>query len=287
MDPADILVTDQVAIVTGAGAGIGQGIADCLARFGADVVIAEIDPDRAETTAKLVRDAGREPLVVPTDVMDTDQVRSMVDTAKDHFGRIDILVNNVGGVRSRLFVEQNERSWRRHIDINFVSVLAATDAVAPIMIEQGNGGSIVNVTSIEGSRAAPTFSVYAACKAAMISFTRTLAVELGGDGIRVNAIGPDITPTPGMMGLRTGPVPSPLPPLDDYTADGAKRYIPLGAPGHVDDCGATVVFLSSKMGSYITGATIPVDGGTLAAAGWTRAADDGQWGLWHPFSKNV
>ena len=279
MQPSDILLTDQVAIVTGGGAGIGQGIAAGMAAFGADIVIAEIDPERAETTAALVRDTGRHALVVPTDVTDTEQIRSMVSAAHEHYGRIDILVNNAGGVRPLPFVDQSERSWRRHIDINLVSVLAATSAVAASMIAGGRGGSIVNIASIEALRAAPLFSVYAACKAAMVNFTRTSAVELAEHGIRVNCLAPDVIATPGIRGVVAGPVPSPLPPPPPELAAGTRCYVPLGAEGHVDDCAAAAVFLSSPMAGYITGVTLNIDGGTWASSGWTRSPDGRGWQL--------
>src|SRR6185436_7765146 len=113
-----------------------------------------------------------------TDVMDTGQIRTMVDSATAEFGRIDILVNNAGGVTRRSFIEQSERSWRKHIDLNLISMLTATSAAVPVMIKGGRGGSIINVSSIEGSRAAPGYAVYSACKAGMNNFTRTLALEL-------------------------------------------------------------------------------------------------------------
>ena len=203
----------QVGVVTGGGAGIGRGVVEALARHGADVVIAEIDPDRAAQVAAAVERLGRRALAIPTDVMDTAQVRAAVERADEEFGRLDILVNNAGGFAARPFLEQSERSWRRHIDINLVSMLAATAAAAPVMARGGRGGSIVNVASIEATRAAPMFAVYAACKAAMVSFTRTMALELADVGIRVNAIAPDRTRTPGLVGVRVGPVPDELPPL--------------------------------------------------------------------------
>ncbi len=195
-------LTDQVALVTGGGAGIGRGIALSLAECGADIVLAEIDPDRGEEAAGAVRAAGRSAVFVPTDVMQTDAVNHAVTTAQESFGRLDILVNNAGGVAGRRFLEQSERSWRRHIDINLVSMLAATSAAARVMIAGGEGGSIINVASIEAHRAAPLFAVYAACKAGMLSFTRTMALELAEHRIRVNAIAPDMTRTPGLSGLR-------------------------------------------------------------------------------------
>ncbi len=273
-------LSGQVALVTGGGAGIGRGIAVALAHAGADVVIAEIDLRRADQTAELVRAAGREALAVPTDVLDTDQVRAAVAAVDDRFGRLDILVNNAGGVSARRFLEQSERSWRRHIDINLVSVLAATSAAVPLMIRGGSGGSIVNVSSIEGTRAAPMFAVYGACKAAMNSFTRTMAVELAEHGIRVNSIGPDMTITPGTRGQRSGPVDESTFVVRERAEQSAlERYIPLGREGLIEECGAVVAFLCSPLASYLTGAVVPVDGGTWASSGWVRNAEGGGWAL--------
>jgi NAD(P)-dependent dehydrogenase (short-subunit alcohol dehydrogenase family) len=268
----------QVAIVTGGGAGIGRGAAEALARLGADVVIAEIDPARAAQAAAAVTGLGRRALAVPTDVMDTDQIRAAVARADEEFGRVDILVNNAGGVAARPFLEQSERSWRRHIDINLVSALAATAAAVRIMVRGGRGGAIVNVATIEASRAAPMYAVYAACKAAMVSFTRTMALELSGHGIRVNAIAPDRTRTPGIDGLLAGPVPDSPPPRSPEESANVRAYIPLGREGHVDDCGDAIAFLCSPRASYITGVLLPVDGGTWASSGWVRTTDGG-WSL--------
>ncbi len=283
MDPSDVLLNDQVAIVTGGGGGIGRGIALGFAKFGAHVVIAEIDAARAEETAERVRELGREALAVPTDMMDTEQVRAMVARADARFGRVDVLVNNAGGVTARRFLEQSERSWRRHIDLNLVSMLAATHAAAPLMIRGGRGGSIVNVASIEASRAAPMFAVYAACKAGMASFTRSLALELAEHRIRVNCIAPDHTATPGTRGQRSGPVDEskwPARPAAEQSA--LERLIPLGREGVVDECASAVIFLCSKLSAYVTGVTLPVDGGTWASSGWLRSADGGGWTLNDP-----
>jgi NAD(P)-dependent dehydrogenase (short-subunit alcohol dehydrogenase family) len=279
MKPSDILLTDQVAIVTGGGGGIGRAIALACASVGADVVIADIVPERCEETAARVREMGRRALPIPTDVMDTDQIRAMIEKADAQFGRIDILVNNAGGVSGRPFLEQSERSWRRHIEINLVSMLAATSAAAPIMIRGGRGGSIVNVTSIEGSRAAPSFAVYAACKSGMISFTRSMALELSEHKIRVNAIAPDHTVTPGNHGNRSGPVdPATWTKRTPEQDDAYARLIPLGREGVDEECGNVAVFLSSKLSEYVTGIVVPVDGGTWASSGWVRGRD-GKWTL--------
>src|SRR5262245_25409611 len=253
MERPDILLTDQVAVVTGGGGGIGRAIALAYASVGAHVVIGDIIPERCEETAARVREMGPQALAVPTDVADTNQVRALIEKADSHFGRIDILVNNAGGVSRKPFLEQSERSWRRVIDLNLVSMLAATSAAAPVMIRGKRGGSIINVSSIEGSRAAPSYAVYAACKAGMLNYTRTMALELADHGIRVNAIAPDYTVTPGVRGNHTGPVDpakwiQPTEKQNDVTA----RRIPLGRAGVDTECGQVAVFLSSAMSSYIT-----------------------------------
>tara|TARA_R100000365_G_C2669638_1_gene19371 strand:+ start:17 stop:481 length:465 start_codon:yes stop_codon:yes gene_type:complete len=145
------------------------------------------------------------------------------------------------------------------------------------MIRGGRGGSIINITSIEGMRAAPGYAVYAACKAAMINFTESMALEFSADGIRVNAIAPDHTITPGGRGNRTGPV-DPLTWLhrSDEAQDAMNRLIPLGREGLDTECGDVAAFLASPMASYMTGVTLPVDGGTMAAGGWHRDRN-GRW----------
>jgi NAD(P)-dependent dehydrogenase (short-subunit alcohol dehydrogenase family) len=279
LNPPNMLLTDHVAVITGGGGGIGRAIALAYASVGAHVVIGDIVPERCEETAARVRELNRQALALATDVTDTNQVRALIDGADQHFGRIDILVNNAGGVSPKPFIEQSERSWRRHIDLNLVSVLAATSAAVPVMIRGGRGGSIVNVSSIEASRAAPNYAVYAACKAGLLNLTRTLALELADHGIRINAIAPDYTVTPGVRGNRSGPVDpaSWIQPTPNQEAATARR-IPLGRAGIDTECGNVAVFLSSKMSDYVTGTVIPVDGGTWASSGWLRNRA-GKWTL--------
>jgi len=280
VEPIDYRLTDQVAIVTGGGGGIGRAIALTFAQAGADIVIADIVPERCEEAAERVRELGRSALAVPTDVAQTDQVHAMVAEADRRFGRVDILVNNAGGVGRRPFLEQSEKSWRRHIDLNLVSMLAATSAAVPVMIRGGRGGAIVNISSIEGSRAAPCYAVYAACKAGMNNFTRTMALELADHRIRVNAIAPDFTLTPGVRGNITGPVdPSKWIVFPPEVEDATNRRIPLGRPGIDIECGRAALFLASGMGSYVTGVILPVDGGSWASSGWTRHHATGRWSL--------
>ena len=271
MDASDIDLSGQVAFVTGGGGGIGRACALCLADMGADVAIVDVVPDRCAETAEQVVKRGRRAQQFPLNVMEDEPLQNAEAETAKQFGRLDILVNNAGGVTRRAFVDLQPKNWQRHIDLNLTSNLAATQAAIPIMIAGGRGGAIINVTSIEGSRAAPGYAVYAACKAGINNLTRTLAVELAEHGIRVNAIAPDFTITPGISGNFTGPVSDTanhkMPPEQ---LEIIRRRIPLGRAGIDEECGQLTVFLASRMATYITGALIPVDGGTWASSGWVR-----------------
>ncbi len=272
-------IDGQTAFVTGGGGGIGRAIALRLADGGADVAVFDIIPERAQETAARVQERGQRAFAIAGDVMDSAALRSAIDRTAGEWGRLDILINNAGGVSARPFLEQSERSMRKHIDINLMSMLIATQAAAKHMVAGRRGGSIVNVASIEASRAAPNFAVYAACKAAMLSFTKSMAVELSAYAIRVNCIAPDHTITPGNQGNRAGPVdPATWKVRSDAEVDAMNRVVPLGREGIDTECGDAALFLVSAMATYITGTLLPVDGGTWAASGWVRG-QDGKWTL--------
>jgi len=274
-----ISLEGRAAFVTGGGGGIGRAIAIRLAEAGADVAVLDIVPERAAECAAAIRATGRKGFGLVAVVMDTDALRQVIDEAAGYLGGIDILVNNAGGTAARKFLDQSERSWRRHIDINLVSMLAATHAVAPLMIGSGRGGSIINVASIEATRAAPGFAVYGACKAGMASFTKSMAIELSEHRIRVNCLAPDHTITPGNQGNRIGPVdPASWRVRSAEEINAMNRLIPLGREGIDRECGDAAVFLCSSLADYVTGVLLPVDGGTAAAGGWLRGRD-GKWTL--------
>lgn len=268
-----IRLDGKVAFITAGANGIGAGAAINIARFGGDVAIADIDVKRGEHVAEAIRALGRRALFIETNVFDIAQIEHAVARTAEHFGRLDILVNNAGGTRRKPFVDQPERSWRRVIDLNFVSMLAATQSAAKAMIASGNGGTIINIASSEGLRAAPGYAVYAACKAGMVSFTRTMALELAEHGIRVHVLAPDMIDTEGLRAV------SAIASAEENAA--RDRYIPLQRVGEVDEIADVIVFLASGMASYLTGVMIPVDGGTIASSGWTRTEASGDWSLYN------
>jgi NAD(P)-dependent dehydrogenase (short-subunit alcohol dehydrogenase family) len=253
----------KVAVVTGGGAGIGRGIALALHAFGAQVAIWERD---AATCASAAAEAAG--LSVPTDVRDPEAVDEAVRRTLAAYGRIDVLVNNAGGVFSSPLLETSPNGWDALYRANLGHVLLCTQRVARVMVAAGRGGSVINVTSIEGVRAAPGFAAYAAAKAGVINLTQTAALELAPHRIRVNALAPDITLTEGMAAL--------IPPEAAARLGGV---VPLRRPGHVDEMGGAAVFFASDLSSYVTGQTLHVDGGTEAAAGWYPPPETGEYAL--------
>jgi NAD(P)-dependent dehydrogenase (short-subunit alcohol dehydrogenase family) len=174
-------------------------------------------------------------------------------------------VNNAGGVFHSPLLETSPNGWDALIRANLGQVLLCTQRVALAMRDADLGGSIVNVTSIEGSRGAPGYAAYAAAKAGVDSLTRTAALELAPYGIRVNGLAPDAIVTEGLEAVAPTAV------------DHLGGMVPLGRPGTVDEFAGAAVFLASDLSSYITGQTIGVDGGTAAAGGWYQHPDEGHW----------
>jgi 3-oxoacyl-[acyl-carrier protein] reductase len=181
---------------------------------------------------------------------------------------VSILVNNAGGVFSSPLLDTTENGWDALYRSNLRHVLLCTQRVARRLVAAGLPGSVINVTSIEGARAAPGYAAYAAAKAGVINYTKTAALELAPHNIRVNALAPDLTVTEGLLSV----APNGLP-------ESAAHMIPMGRPGHVDEMASAAVFLASDMSSYITGQTIHVDGGTQAASGWYRNPQTGDYQL--------
>jgi len=263
------MLTGKVAIVTGGGGGIGRGICERFAQEGAAVVIAEIDDARARETQLEITGNGGRAVSVVADVRDGGVAEALVTAARDAFDRVDVLVNNVGhfGGARKAFHEQTDEEWDDLYRVNLAHVLACSRAVLPVLLDQGDGGSIVNVSTIEAFRAIPTRAVYSAFKAAITGLTRSLAVEYARDRIRVNAIAPDVTETLQVPYSRwVGPEDAHL----------ISAWVPLGRFGAPDDVAGAALFLASELSGFVTGTTVHVDGGTLASSGWFPT-EEGGW----------
>ena len=261
---AGALLTDRVAVVTGGGGGIGAATARLFAQHGARVVIADIDAELAQRTAGEITASGGSALAVVADVRDEDEVATLARTVLDRYGRVDVLVNNVGHWLRHPgnFVDTDPRLWDDLYRINLHHVFLVTHAFLPAMIDQ-RGGAIVNVSSVEGLRGYPEDPVYAAFKAAVIHFTRSLAVQVGRDGVRVNGIGPDVTES-----LQV--------PYSQWLSAEEQtqwpQWVPVGRMGLPEDQARVILFLASDLSAFVTGHTIPTDGGTGAAGGWFRSS---------------
>jgi 3-oxoacyl-[acyl-carrier protein] reductase len=263
IDPSKILLTGRVAVITGGGAGIGRGIAEGMAAFGASVAIWERDPDTCAVTAESIGALG-----ITTDVRDSEQVDAALERTAGALGEVSILVNNAGGVFDSPLLDTSENGWDALYKSNLRHVLLCTQRVARRLVVADLPGSVINVTSIEGMRAAPGYAAYAAAKAGVINYTKTAALELATNNIRVNALAPDLTVTEGLLRVSPNGLPQ-----------SASHMIPMGRPGHVDEMACAAVFLASDMSSYITGQTIHVDGGTQAASGWYHNPQTGDYQL--------
>jgi NAD(P)-dependent dehydrogenase (short-subunit alcohol dehydrogenase family) len=258
----------KVAIVTGGGGGIGAAISTLFAAHGAHVVIVERDPERAATTSKAIHDAGGSASTLVLDVLEPRTADEVHAAVMRDCGRIDVLVNNVGHYlpRSGEFARSVEADWDGLYQVNVLHVLRMTRAVLPTMIAQEHG-SIVNVSSVEGMRGYPPDPVYGAAKAAVIQFTKSLALQVGARGVRVNGIAPDVTETLQVPYSRW------VPPEQQHLW---PTWVPVGRKGTPLDQANAALFLASEQSAFITGLTIPVDGGTAAAGGWFRTTA-GDW----------
>jgi NAD(P)-dependent dehydrogenase (short-subunit alcohol dehydrogenase family) len=261
-----------VAVITGGAGGLGEAIATDLAANGVRLAVIDID---GEAVGRL-RDHGHDAIVHHGDARDLDALSALFAAVDERWGRLDTLVNVVGGTFRAPFLDTNPRGWDALLRTNLLHVLHACSLAAPLMQAGGRGGSIINLTTVEAHRAAPGFAVYAAAKAAVEQFARTLAVELAPDGIRVNNVAPDCTPTPNITKLANG---------DNALSNptGVRVAIPMGRVGQVTDVSNCVVFLASGLSSYVTGTTLHPDGGTFASAGWLNWPDSG-WSNHAPMS---
>jgi NAD(P)-dependent dehydrogenase (short-subunit alcohol dehydrogenase family) len=261
------LLSGKVAVVTGAGDGIGRAIALLFAAHGATVEIAEIDPHRAAGVADEIAGRGGKARAHVVDVCQPAHVDQLATGVLNEHGRIDVLVNNVGDYRPLVpFERSTPDSWEAMYRVNLFHVFAVTRAFIGPMVDRAQG-TIVNVHSVEALRGYPGDPVYAAMKAGVAHFTTSLAVAVGRRGIRVNAIAPDLTQSSQV----------------DYIAGSEghdslwSSWSPVGRLGWPEDQARVALFLASGMSGYVTGQSVPVDGGTKAGGGWFYSPSSGRF----------
>jgi 3-oxoacyl-[acyl-carrier protein] reductase len=253
-----------VAIVSGGAGGLGGAVTDDLIANG--VRVAVLDRDASALSETEARHRGAQAIFQLGDSRDPAVLEALFVAVDREWGRLDSLVNVVGGTFRASFEDTNERGWDALLRTNLMHVLRACSLAIPRMKAGRRGGSIVNFTTIEAHRGAPNFAVYSAAKAAVTQFSRTLAVELAADAIRVNCVAPDITPTPnmGVISAQSSTF---------FDSLGASIALPMGRVGVPDDVSGAVVFLLSGLSRYITGTTLHPDGGTWASGGWFNCVD--------------
>ncbi len=238
----------KVALVTGAAQGIGKAIALLLAAKGADVVVSDINFEKAQETAKEIEEKGRRSIALKVNVADPEEVERMVETIMERFSRIDILVNNAGITRDRLLLRMSEEDWDAVLDVNLKGVFNCTKSVVKHMSKQ-RSGKIVNIASVVGLMGNAGQANYAASKAGVIGFTKTVAREFAQRGININAIAPGYIQTP-MTEV-----------LPEKVKEELMRLIPMGRLGQPEDVAQAVLFLVSEASNYVTGQVLNVNGG--------------------------
>jgi 3-oxoacyl-[acyl-carrier protein] reductase len=238
----------KVALVTGAAQGIGKAITLMLARHGADVIVADVNLEKAEETGREVQALGQQAMAVKLDVTRLQDVETTVETTLQKFGKIDILINNAGIARDKLILRMTEEDWDAVLGVNLKGTFNCTKAVIKQMSKQ-RSGKIVNIASVVGEMGNPGQANYAASKAGVIGFTKTIAREFAQRGINVNAIAPGYIQTP-----MTDSLP-------EKAKEELKRMIPMERLGQPEDVAQAVLFLVSEASSYITGNVLKVNGG--------------------------
>ena len=254
MAVADFSLEGKVAIVTGGSRGIGRSIALGLAEHGADVAIAARKPEALEETLADLKSTGRRAIAVPTNVRDLDALQNLVDTTKRELGRVDILVNNAATNPFFGPIENiDERAWDAIMNTNVKSLFFISKMARAAMLEHGDGGAIINVSSVGGFQASDVIGAYSVSKSAAIMVTQVCAKSWGKDGIRVNCIAPGLIKTDFSKALWDNP----------EILKGSTAGAALGRIADPDEMARVVLFLASDLSTYVTGSLIVADGGYL------------------------
>jgi 2-hydroxycyclohexanecarboxyl-CoA dehydrogenase len=243
----------HAAIVTGGAHGIGRGIALALAADGADVAIFDVDASAATEVAAVIRATGRRALALEVDVTDVRRVDGATAEVFSAWGRLDVLVNNVGWTPNEPFVDSKPETWRRIVDVNYVGTLNGTHAALPIMIER-RSGRIVSIASDAARVGTPREAVYAGAKAALIGFSKSLAAEVARHGVTVNVVSPATVDTPLLRFM-----------LTPEQIERRRQANPMGRLGRPEDVAAAVLFFASPRAGYVTGQVLSVNGGVVRA----------------------
>ena len=248
---------DKVVVITGGSQGVGYGCAIQFARAGAHVAVVARGLARAEEAAATIRSLGREAHAIRADVTRDEDIERAVAETLAHFGRVDVLVNNVGGRRGKpegRLLDSGPESWRRTLELNLYSVLACTQAFARAMIDSKTPGAIVNVGSVAGFKASPGLAPYGAAKAGLVQLTKTLGLELAPYGIRVTAVAPGMVDTESLRAY-----------LDAEALAERSKSVPAGRIATPEDIGKVVVLMASDLAGWVVGRTLIADGGELLA----------------------
>ena len=266
--PRPAALGGRVAMIAGGASGLGAAMSRALFDAGASIVVLDIDVEAGRALTDELAARGGRAVFCRCDTRDQADVDAAIQCALRLDDRIDILINNVGGTVRKLFMEMAEHEWHEMLDVNLVQVFRCTRAVVNVMIEREIRGSIVNLTTIEAYRGAPGYAPYAAAKAGLVNFTKTLALELAPWGIRVNSIAPDATTTAWLARV--------LSPLEHERLDSMTGHIPRNRRGRPEDYAGAALYFASDMSDWVTGVDLHVDGGTFASSGFRRD-DDGYW----------
>ncbi len=265
----------KAAIILGGGGGLGRAIADDLAAAGVGLTLADRNETLLADAVAHAASCGSRVASTVGDVRDDDVIDRTFDLADETFGRLDVLVNVVGGTFRQPFAESSPRGWDALIRTNFTWLLRPTQLAIARMRAGGRGGSIINLTSIEAHRAAPNFAVYAGMKAGVENWGRSLAVEFAPEGIRVNTIAADMVPTEGIVAAAEGRGEASPWSEGELDAQRTQIAIPMGRRGRYEDVGNCALFLASDLSTYVTGTSMHPDGGVLASSGWFHWPDAG------------
>ena len=268
----------KVAAVIGGGTGVGAAVTTALAKAGVDIVFCDIDADGVETTRAEVERLGRRVSGSVTNAFEADQLRGFYEALDREFDHIDVLVNVPGFVEFREFAVTDPEQWTADIHRNLGWVMESMSLGIPRMRSSGQGGSIVNFTSIEAHRGAAGIAAYAGAKAGLSNFSRAVAVELAVEGIRVNLVAPDTTPSRTSRNAISDEAREAMRTASRELRQRAfATYVPTGAAPTADQLGDAVLFLASDLSASITGTTVHVDGGTWASSGFQRWPEPFGW----------